>query len=168
MLPRLISISGAVHSGKTTISRMIAAKMPNAFYVDGDLVSAWVGQEFPEYTPIDAMLPKIHLHIIDLIRAALKNELDVIVDYPFNDAARTQIIQALEGVRFETKWFVLRPGIEKVLTGSESRPELNEWEKERIDYHYNKSDLLKTTMATGIDSTNQTPEETLTTIMEEL
>lgn len=168
VLPRLISISGSVHSGKTTISRMLAVNMPNAFYIDGDLISAWVGQKFPKNTPINDLLPETHLHITKLIYAGLKDGLDVIVDYPFSDRIRNQIVQSLGDVEFEAKWFILRPDIKKVLSGSETRPELNEWEKERIDYHYNKSDLLKTSVAKVIDSTKQTSEETLSEIMEEL
>ena len=160
--PQLISISGSVHSGKTTISRMLAAAMPNAFYVDGDLVATWVQDQTPSLADatIDELLPEVHKKIIELIRAGLKEGLDVIVDYPFSDKTRTQIIDNLQDVMFEAKWFLLKPKIEKVLTGSASRPGLNQWEVDRINYHYNESNLLKTTMATVIDSTEQTPEET--------
>src|ERR1700756_202245 len=131
--PKIVSISGSVHSGKTTVSRMIAAKMPNAFYLDGDLLSTWVGRNYSKSSTIDDMLPEVHERIIDLIEVTLKNGLDIIVDYPFNDEAREQILNALSGLEYEAKWFLLKPDIKKVLSGSETRPALNEWEIERIE-----------------------------------
>lgn len=87
-IPKLISISGSVHSGKTTISRMIASQMPNAFYIDGDLISALIGEKYPKGSTIDDMLPEVHQFIIQLIVAGFKNGLDIIVDYPFSDKTR--------------------------------------------------------------------------------
>ncbi len=167
MIPRLISISGSVHSGKTTVSRMIAAQMPNAFYIDGDLISSWVGKKHPEDLTIDDILPEVHELIIELIHLSLENGDDVIVDYPFNDRVRRQIIEDMNDVSFEAKWFLLKPDIEKVLRGSNHRSELNEWEVERIKYHYG-SDLMKTNLAMIINSTDQTPELTVKEIMEAL
>lgn len=168
MLPRLISISGSVHSGKTTISRMLAVKMPGAFYIDGDLISTWAGQIYSKDAIIGDMLPDIHNKIIEFIKPALRDGNDVVVDYPFNDEVRGQIIEELRCIDFEPKWFLLRPDIKKVLTGSGTRPQLNDWEKARINYHYNESNLLDTSIAKVIDSTDQTPEDTLSEVMEEL
>ncbi len=164
-MPRLISISGSVHSGKTTISRMLAAQMPNAMYVDGDLISSWVSKNYPKDATMDDMLPEVHERIIEFIEHPLKDGLDVIVDYPFTDTVREQITKALEGVTFEAKWFLLKPSMEKVLAGSASRPELNEWEINRITYHYT-SLLMQTSLAHVIDSTHLSPEETLQKIVE--
>lgn len=166
-IPRIISVSGSVHSGKTTITRMLACRLPNAFYLDGDLISAFVGQGFSEGSTIDDMLPEVHDLIIQLIRASLHSGLDIIVDYPFDDTLRKQITDALKDLSFQAKWFLLKPATEKVLSGSLSRPQLNDWEIERIKYHYN-SPLMSTSLAIVIDSTNQTPEETLEKIMEAL
>ncbi len=163
--PRLISISGSVHSGKTTISRMLAAEMPNAMFVDGDLISSWVGTKYPKNATIDDILPEVHKTIIELIRPVLRSGLDVIVDYQFTDQVRKEIVVALEDVDFETKWFLLKPAMGKVLQGSATRPELNEWEIDRIKYHY-ASPLMETSMATVIDSTNLTASQTLEKIKE--
>ncbi len=165
MIPKLISISGSVHSGKTTISRMLAAEMPNAMFVDGDLISSWVGTKYPKSATIDDILPEVHKTIIELIRPVLRSGLNVIVDYPFTDQVRQEIVAALEDVDFETKWFLLKPAMEKVLQGSATRPELNEWEIDRIKYHY-ASPLMETSMATVIDSTNLTASQTLEKIKE--
>ncbi len=165
--PRLISISGSVHAGKTTISRMIAAKMPNAFYIDGDMVTAWVGEGYSGTATIDNILPEAHERLIELIKPGLRSGVDVIVDYFFSDETRRQILEALHGINFEAKWFLLKPDIEKVLQGSATRPELNEWEIERIKYHYSDQFVI-TELAKVIDSTDQTPEETLKEMMEGL
>ena len=167
MKPRLISISGAVHSGKTTVSRMIAAQMPNAFYLDGDMVSSWVGASQPTTATIDGMLPDIHERIIEMIKASLSSELDIIVDFYFDDAVRNQIVGALHDVKFDAKWFLLKPDKQKVLSGSATRPELNSWEVDRIEYHYTGL-RMETKLAQVIDSTRQTPVETVKEIMEKL
>lgn len=166
-VPRLISISGSVHSGKTTVARMIAAKMPNAAYVDGDLISSWVGLNYPDAATIDDMLPEVHKKLIEIIRSWMRSELDIIIDYPFDDKTRQLIVDSLSDLSVIYKWYLLKPDIEKVLAGSETRPELSEWEIGRIKYHYS-GDLVKTNMATVIDSTHQSPEETVKEIMEEL
>lgn len=166
-IPKLISISGSVHSGKTTISRMIASQMPNAFYIDGDLISALIGEKYPKGSTIDDMLPEVHQFIIQLIVAGFKNGLDIIVDYPFSDKTRIQIVQGLEGIKFDPKWFLFKPDIHKVLKGSKHRPRLNHWEIERIKYHY-AGDMMDTKLAEIIDSTDDTPEETVNKIMEGL
>lgn len=166
-IPRLISISGSVHSGKTTVSRLIAAKMPNALYLDGDMITAAMGENYPVEASIDDLLPDVHEQIIKIIAASLKRGLDIIVDYPFDDKDRNEIVACLAGIDFQVKWFLLRPDISKVLSGSASRPELNEWEVDRIKYHY-QSTLMETLLAKVIDSTNQTPDETLREIEEDL
>lgn len=165
--PRLISISGSVHSGKTTISRMVAAKMPNAFFIDGDMVSALVGESYSANATIDDMLPEIHEEIIKYVGSSLRGGIDIIVDYFFSDDTRLQIMDALKDVHYEAKWFLLKPDIEKVLQGSATRSELNEWEIERIKYHYG-SELMVTELAKVIDSTNDTPEITANKIMGDL
>lgn len=167
LVPRLVSISGSVHSGKTTVSRLLAARMPNSLYLDGDLISALVGQSYSQGTPIDDLLPEVHKHITKLVKASLSNGLSIIVDFPFTDENRRGMENDLRQVKFEAKWFLLKPKIEKVLSPSETRPELNDWEIERIKYHY-KSPLMDTTLAKVIDSTHQTPEETAKIIGEDL
>lgn len=163
--PKLISISGSIHAGKTTISRMLAVSMPNAFYIDGDLIATWTTvQNSFKNVPIDEKLPQIHTKIIELIDVGLRDGTDVIIDYPLSDNTRQQIIDSLKNIKFEAKWFLLKPDIAKVLAGSNTRPKLTDWEIERIHYHYEKSDLLKTAFATVIDSTKQTPEETVESI----
>ena len=166
-VPRLISISGSVHSGKTTVARMIAAKMPNAAYVDGDLISSWVGLNYPDAATIDDMLPEVHKRLIEMIRPWVCGGTDIMVDYPFDDKTRRLIVDSLSDLDVAYRWYLLKPDIEKVLVGSDTRPKLNEWEIERIKYHYS-GDLVKTSIATVIDSTHQSPEETVKEIMEEL
>lgn len=167
MKPQIISISGAVHSGKTTISRMIAVQMPNAMYVDGDLLSSYVGQSYPKNTTIDEMLPAVHKLIGSLLRASLIDGLDVIVDYVLDDSGRREVLAELNDVEFTAKWFLLKPSKEKILKGSNTRPKLNEWEINRINYHYS-SPLMTSYFDKTIDSTNLTTEETVRQIMEEL
>lgn len=77
--PHLISISGSVHAGKTTISRM---------------------------------LPEVHKTIIEFVRRVPSSSLDVIIDYPFTYKAQREIVTALDGINFETKWFLLKPSID--------------------------------------------------------
>jgi hypothetical protein len=165
--PKLISISGSVHAGKTTVSRLIAVNMPNAFYLDGDLLSAIIHENFPKNATIDDILPEVHKEIIKFIKVGLTLGVDCIVDYVFTDEVRQQIVDSLDGIKFQAKWYLLKPDIEKILIGSKNRPKLNKWEIDRIHYHYN-GPVLKTKMAKIINSTNQPPEETIKEIMEDL
>lgn len=162
---KLISISGSVHSGKTTVSRLLAEEYPDFYYLDGDLLSHYVGRNYPPDTPIDKKLPEIHSELVDICEAIFKDgeSCGIIIDFPLTDEIRHKIIEAVGLNNFTPLWFLLKPDISKVLTGSTTRPELNEWEIERIKYHYG-SDLMKTNLAIVIDSTKQTPVETVAAI----
>ena len=157
--PKLISISGSVHSGKTTVSRILALRDPNAAYLDGDLIGQLVKMRNPDRQGIEPNLPDVHKLVIKIVKANLLVGTDVIIDYPFNDELRQKMLTGLKGIEFEAFWFLLKPDMQKVLKGSATRPDLNDWEIERVKYHYSSS-LMETKMATVIDSTNQTAEET--------
>ncbi len=165
--PRLISISGSIHSGKTTISRMLALDDTTALYLNGDLIAAWVGAKYPDSSSIEDILPEVHQTIIDIVKAALEDGNDIIVDYPLSDKTRRQIIDSLRSVEFEAKWFLLKPNIDKVLKGSDKRPDLRDWERERVKRHY-AGPLMESDLAIVIDSTDQTPEQTFKEIKESI
>ncbi|MCL2869631.1 AAA family ATPase [Candidatus Saccharibacteria bacterium] len=161
--PKLISISGSVHSGKTTISRLLALELRNFIYLDGDGIAAVVKRD-KSWESLDKILPEIHAEILRFLKSNLENGNDVILDYPITDATRQYFINGLKSIKYNARWFLLKPDIKKVLAGSKTRPQLNDWEIERIKYHY-KSPLMKTKLATIIDSTDQTPEETFKQIL---
>jgi hypothetical protein len=132
-------------------------------YLDGDAIAATIPHDGGR--DLDKRLPDIHAEILRFLRANLSDGNDVILDYPVSDATRTYFVNGLENVAFAAHWFLLKPDIQKVLSASKSRPKLNNWEIERIKYHYS-SDLMKTALATAIDSTSQTPDETAEQIYE--
>lgn len=164
--PKLFSISGSVHSGKTTISRMLAVEMSNAAYIDGDLIGQWVKMHNLD-RGMEANLSDVHEMIIDLLKANLVVGVDVIIDYQFTDQTRQEVIDVLSDIEYEARWFLLKPDIKKALSGSKTRPQLNDWEIERIKYHY-KSPLMETELAIVIDSTDQTPVETLSEVLNKI
>ena len=162
--PKLISISGSIHAGKTTVSRILAKDLWDAAYLDGDMINSLVKLRNPELEILDKRLPKAHGMIAEIIKASLADGRDVIVDYPLSDKTRSEILNDLEGIDVDAYWFLLQPDINKVLAGSKTRPDLSEWELSRIKYHYD-GDIGWTEMAVVIDSTNQTPEETADAII---
>jgi hypothetical protein len=125
-------------------------------YLDGDAISATIDDS----RDLDDKLPDIHAEILRFLRANLTAGCSVILDFAVNDATRNYFLDNMRDIEFTPHWFLLKPDIKKVLSSSKSRPELNDWEIERIDYHYYRSDLMKTELVQVIDSTKQTADET--------
>ncbi len=128
----LIFISGSINSGKTTIAKILAEKIPNCALVEVGLFS-----KFIDWLPQDKK-NEINLENASLItNNFLTNGFNVIVTHPLTkkdyDYLREQINIDEENVFT----FILNPDLNVVLSNRGSR-ELDEWEREKIKYHYEK------------------------------
>jgi cytidylate kinase len=66
----------------------------------------------------------------------------------------------------QVQYFILAPRIKEALRNRGER-ELDDWEKQRIKYHY-KIGIHKPSFGEIVDNSSQTPEETIKEILEML
>lgn len=156
----IININGVINSGKSTLSKILAKKLPNSIFIEVDDLTE--ENEFSDFKirineRLNRLYEKLKLLIYD-------SKYDYIIfAYPVNNKSYQQIYEIANN---KAKFIVatLNPHIDVCLTNRGTR-ELNDWEKNRIHEMYNegynsfsKSDII-------IDNTNQTPEQTVSTII---
>ncbi len=128
----LIFISGSINSGKTTIAKILSNKIPNCAIVEIDLFSGFI-----EWLPIDKKI-KFNLENATLIiNNFLANGFNVVVPYPLSKGNYDYLLEQINIDEENVFTFILNPDLNVVLSNRGSR-ELDEWEMERIKYHYEK------------------------------
>lgn len=156
----LIFISGAINSGKSTVAKLLAKKIPNTANVEIDSL-----HDFIAWQPIDEAVPINLENAALIIKNFLSHGYNVVAPYPLSEKNYEYMKEQLndqDGVYF----FTLAPDIKKAQKGSPERT-LSEWEKERIQHHYDIG-IAKPLFGKIIDNTNQTPQETVEQIIKEV
>ena len=149
----IIFLNGSINSGKTTIANILAKKIPNVALVEIDVFRAMIA-----WMPIDQAVPINLENAVSLINNFSSRKLNVIVPYPLSQKNHDYIMNGLKNIETEIYIFTLAPKLEKTLTNRGTR-ELDDWERERIQHHYNIS-IHNPDFGEIIDNSDQTPEET--------
>lgn len=149
----IIFLNGSINAGKTTIAKLLVKELPNSALVEID-----VFHEMIEWMPIDKAIPLNLENAVSVIKNFDSRGLNVIVPYPLSQKNYDYMMDSLKGLDTKIHVFTLDPHLEKVMTNRGSR-ELNDWEKERIQHHYNIG-IHNPTFGEIIDTSAQTPEET--------
>ena len=158
-MTRLISISGSINSGKTTISQVLLQRLPNSAHIRGD----WV-RHFVPWLPLEDAVPITIRNIASISANFLDAGIDVIVDYPLSRPDYEWLTSAVGAKASSRHAFVLSPRLE-VAQSQRGERVLSEWEVSRIGYHY-ASGLNNPGFGQVVDNSEQTPEETATLILE--
>jgi hypothetical protein len=149
----IIFINGSINSGKTTVAKILAEKLSGAALVEIDTLRAMI-----EWMPIDQAIPINLKNAVSVIGNFSKNGLHVIVPYPLSQENYEYMTNELKEVDNNIRFFTLAPKLEKILLNRGTR-ELNDWERERIKYHYSIG-IHNPTFGEIIDNSEQTPKET--------
>ena len=149
----IIFLNGSINSGKTTIANILAKKIPNVALVEIDVFRAMIA-----WMPIDQAVPINLENAVSLINNFSSRKLNVIVPYPLSQKNHDYIMNGLKNIETEIYIFTLAPKLEKTLTNRGTR-ELDDWERERIQHHYNIG-IHNPDFGEIIDNSDQTPEET--------
>lgn len=149
----IIFLNGSVNAGKTTIARILVKGLPKSALVEID-----VFHEMIEWMPIDKAIPLNLENAASVIKNFVNRGLKVIVPYPLSRRNYDYMMDDLKGLDTKIYVFTLDPNLERVLTNRGTR-ELDEWERERIQYHYNIG-IHNPTFGEIIDTSVQTPNET--------
>lgn len=155
----IIFLNGSINSGKSTLAKILAERIPNTAHIEVDNL-----REFVSFMPLDESIPINLENTVLLIKNFVKNGLNIIVTYPLSQKNYEFFKEELKDLKDKIYFFTLNPKIEKISNNDRGR-DLSDWEKERIKYHY-KIGINNPSFGTVIDNTDKTPEETAEEILE--
>lgn len=163
---KIINIGGPINSGKTTISKLLATKLPNSIFIEVDeLMSDEDIAAMPVF--MDRIRERLRRLYVAIEKHISENKLDYLIfAYPMYMNTFESVSEITNG-KAEFIVITLNPNMNKCQTNRGTR-ELTDWEVNRIKEMYSegvgsfeKSDLI-------IDNTEQKPSETVEVIMEYL
>lgn len=157
----IIFLNGSINAGKSTIAKLLVKELPNSAFVEID-----VFHEMIEWMPIDNAIPLNLENAVSVIKNFTSRGLNVIVPYPMSQKNYDYMMDSLKNLDIKIHVFTLDPKLEKAVTNRGAR-ELNEWERERIQHHYNIG-IHNPTFGEIIDTSSQTPKETVDYILARL
>lgn len=149
----IIFLNGSINAGKTTVARLLAKELPNNALLEID-----VFHEMIEWMPIDKAIPLNLENAVSVIKNFANGGLNVIVPYPLSQKNYDYMMDSLKDLNTKIYVFTLDPKLEKAVTNRGTR-ELNDWERERIQHHYNIG-IHNPTFGEIIDTSEQIPKDT--------
>ena len=157
----IIFLNGSINSGKSTVAKLLAKAIPNTAIVEIDVL-----REMIEWMPIDQAVPINLENTIAVIRNFTKHGISCIIPYPLSQKNYQFVTSGLSGLGVPMFFFTFAPSLEKALSDRGER-KLDEWERERIKYHYNIG-IHAPSFGTIIDNSDQTPEKTAKIILKNI
>jgi cytidylate kinase len=154
----IVFINGSINSGKSTLAKLLAEKIGNCAVLEIDNL-----RKFIEWMPIEKAIPINLENAISLIENFDKNDLNVVIPYPLSEKNYKYIKNNLK-TKSKVYFFTLSLDLVEVLKDRGNR-KLDDWERERIKHHY-EIGINKPSFGKIINTTNQTPKETLELIID--
>lgn len=154
----IIWINGTINSGKSTVAKLLAKKIPNCAIVEIDKF-----HEMISWMPIDKAVPINLKNALASIKIFNKEGLNIIVPYPLSDKNYKLVNQQLKKIKTKIIYITLSPKLEIVLQNRGKR-KIDQWERKRIKYHYHIN-IHQPSFGKIIDNSNQTPQQTVEEIL---
>jgi len=156
----VILVSGSVNAGKTTVSRLLARRIPRAAHVEVDALRAFV-----PWMPLEESIPLNLRNATAVARHCLEASLHVVIDYPLGAEHHARLTRDLGDLADAVHGFVLSPPLAVALRDRGRR--LDDGERERIRVLYRQG-FHDPGFGIAIDNGAQTPEETVAEILHHL
>lgn len=157
----MVFISGTINSGKSTVARMLAEKIPNTAVIEVDRL-----REFVEWMPITEAVALSLENAVAVIKNIVKHKINCVVPYPLSRKNYDYLISELAEVVGRVECVTLAPRMEVVLGGRGGR-KLTDWERERVKYH-DEIGLNRPEFGGVIDNSELTPAQTVAKVVEYL
>lgn len=157
----IIFINGSINSGKSTVAKLLADKLSNTALLEIDDLRGFI-----KWMPIEQAVPINLENAVAVIKVFLNKGLNVIVPYPLSKDNHQYFLDGLKKIDKNINVFTLSPKLEIALTNRGHR-ELDDWEKERIKYHYSIG-IPNPEFGVVIDNSDETPEQTVEKILKQL
>lgn len=154
----IIFINGSIHSGKSTIAKLLTQKIPNTANIEVDNL-----RNFIDWLEIDKAIPINLENTILLTKNFTKHGYNVVIPYPLSEKNYEYIKFSLQDISEKLYFFTLAPDIKKAQKSTKER-EISPREHQRIQHHYDIG-IATPSFGTIIDNTVQTAEETANEIL---
>ena len=156
-MPRVIYINGSINSGKSTIGRLLAGALPNTIHIEVDDL-----RHFADCLSLSEAVPYCHEDTMTLTRSWLSRGFNVVVSWPVSQRGYAVFEGEMARIGAPIHMVTLRPSLQVALS-DRGRRQLSEGERDRIREQY-QSPHIDPGLGEVIDSSCQTPEETLAEI----
>jgi len=157
---RVILVSGPINAGKTTVSRLLARRLPRTAHVEGDAL-----RHFASWMSLHESLPITLASLADVSRNFLHAGVHVVVDYLLSADQHAELVNLLEPEASALHTFVLAPPLHVALR-ERGRP-LDAWERARIRELYDER-IHEPGFGVPIDTGELTAEQTVAEILAHL
>lgn len=157
----IIFLSGSINAGKTTISHLLAAKLPKAIVIEVDGIDL-----DKKHLPIDDRIQLRLERVAVKIKAAESRYENIIVPNPISRENFDFLVKELAECWHKIVAVTLDPGLELALTDRGER-DLDDWERERIKHHY-KIGIHTPDFGIIIDNSRYSPAETVEAILKQI
>jgi adenylylsulfate kinase-like enzyme len=154
----IIFINGAINSGKSTVAKLLQEKLGNTAVVEVDTLRSFI-----QWLPIEDAVSLNLKNAVSVIRNFVAEGMNVIVPYPLSPRNHEYLAEELKSVDTKIFFITLAPPLAVVLTQRDDR-ELSNWEKTRIQHHYDIG-IAVPKFGEVIDNSRQAPEETADMIL---
>ncbi|GHU28861.1 hypothetical protein FACS1894152_6950 [Bacilli bacterium] len=161
----ILNINGPINSGKSTVSKILASKIPNSVFIEIDDLLSGEEQDKLHLDFHGGILER--LNRFDNVISAVKQNPNinvVIFAYPMGEGNYSRWIK-LKDATTEFINITLAPSLDKCLTNRGTR-ELENWEIVRIKEMYAEKYHENPHADLTICNDNQTPDETASLVME--
>jgi len=157
----IIFISGSINSGKSTVAKIVADRLGKTALIEIDSLRDFIG-----WMSLDEAVPISLENASSIIKIFSMRNINAVVPYPLSKKNYEYFLETLKEWVGVIHVFVLSPRLDVILNNRGLR-ELNDWEKERIKYHYSIG-ISNPDFGITLDNTGHTPEETAEIIIKTL
>jgi hypothetical protein len=154
----IIFINGSINSGKSTVAKILAAKLGETAVLEVDRL-----RELIDWMPLAQAIPINLENAVVIIKVLAKRNINIIVPYPLSKDNFEYLQGNLKEYEEIIRIFTLSPELEIALTNRGGR-EISDEEKVRIKYHY-AIGIPNPGIGIIIDNSRQTPEQTIEQIL---
>lgn len=158
----ILFLNGPINSGKSTVAKLLAKKIPNCAILEIDAL-----REMIDWIPIDQTVPINLENAVSIIRNFSKHGISCIIPYPLSQKNYEYVAKELADIPDEKYLFTLSPPLEESLKNRSGKRELTDWERERIKHHY-AIGIHNPLFGEVIDNGGQTPDETADLILKKV
>jgi len=154
----IIFLNGSLNTGKSTIAKLLGKKLPNCAVIEIDCF-----HDFISWLEIGKAVPINLENAVCVIKNFARRGFNIVVPYPLSKANYQYLSKKLVAFKKQIRVITLAPQREIALSQRGSRI-LDEWEKGRINRHYQKG-LHQPAFGQIIDNSSQSPKQTLAEIL---
>ena len=158
----ILFINGSINSGKSTVAKLLAAKIPNSAVIEIDALRGMI-----EWMPIDQAIPINLENAISIIKNLTHHGISCIIPYPLSQKNYEYVTANLSELGADIRFITLAPPLAEITKNRSGERELTDWERERIKHHYDIG-IHAPSFGEIIDNSRQTPEETAEVILKNL